>query len=75
MVPRTYPDYTPLGRAMRGAGLTASRVSALSGVHNRTLTELLAGRIEPLPEHRARLSDVLGMAPEELFPMELVSDT
>lgn len=68
VVARNFPTHTRLGATMHEAGLTSSRVAALSGVHYRTLTEYLAGRVHPLPDHAAMLSDALGVAPEDLFP-------
>lgn len=68
---RRFPTHTPLGQAMTAAGYTSSRMSALTGVHNRTLTEYLAGRAHPTLEHSAVLSDALGIAPEDLFPQSV----
>jgi hypothetical protein len=65
-MPRNFAVVTPLGFALRDSGLTASRLSALTGIHPRTVTEHLSGRLEIRGDHLAAYSNVLGLAPEEL---------
>lgn len=58
---------TPLGKALLASGLTATRLSAMTGINSRMMTEHLAGRITPRPDQLAVYSDVLGIDPEDLL--------
>lgn len=63
---RPHSTATVLGELLVDAGMTVFDLAVQSGVHNRTLTEYLAGRKAILPHHRLRIADVLDVDPEEL---------
>jgi len=43
-MPREFPTHTRLGQTIALLGYTATEFASLSGIHPRTLTEILAGR-------------------------------
>lgn len=63
---RNYPVHTRLGQRMAMLGYTATDFSAITGVHQRTLTEYLAGRKLPLPAHLFKMAEILGVEPADL---------
>ena len=63
---RPFPTHTELGKRTLQAGFTKSELAAFSGVHERTLTEYLAGRKEMLPRHRRLLAKALGVTPNKI---------
>lgn len=65
-MPRHFPTHTPLGYQMSALGWTAADFSAITGIHNRTLTDYLAGRKDLLPHHLIAAASVLGCDPDAL---------
>lgn len=63
---RAYNTTTPLGRALRTGGWTATDFAAVTGINYRTLTEYLAGRRKMTPEHLTAAADALGLAEEDV---------
>jgi len=68
------PDKSRLGRIVRKSGLKAYELSAKSQVHNRLLTEYLAGRKVIIPEHAERLAAALKCTPEDIIEPNLTKD-
>lgn len=56
---RRYPTHTPLGKLMAHLTMSKSEMARLSGVHERTLTEYLAGRKDLSVDHARRFAEVL----------------
>lgn len=52
---------------MKLMGVTATWTSRQSGVHPRTLTEYLSGRVSILPHHAVKLARVLECPVEHLI--------
>jgi hypothetical protein len=56
---RPYPTHTNLGKILHHLHITKTWLANQSQVHERTLTEYLAGRKEMLSHHRAAIAEAL----------------
>jgi len=69
------PDTTRLGRAIIFRDMRVYEVSAMIGVHPRTMTEYVAGRKVITEDHLRRLSEALRVEVELLRePLGFVGD-
>jgi transcriptional regulator with XRE-family HTH domain len=63
---RSFPTTTTIGRRMSMLGWTATEFATATGIHPRTLTEILAGRKEPSMAQLGVIAGVLGVDPDTL---------
>jgi transcriptional regulator with XRE-family HTH domain len=63
---RSFPTTTTIGRRMSMLGWTATEFATATGIHPRTLTEILAGRKEPSLAQWNAIAGVLGVDPAQL---------
>lgn len=63
---RSYPTITIVGARMHQLGFTKSEFCRLTQIHERTMTEYLAGRKSPTAEHLFAMADVLGCDASDL---------
>jgi transcriptional regulator with XRE-family HTH domain len=56
---RHYPTHTHIGQLMSALGWTATDFAASTGIHPRTLTDILAGRRVPSRDQLESMADVL----------------
>ncbi len=63
---RAYPIHTVLGARMYELGYTKAEFCRVTGIHDRTMTEYLAGRKAPLDDHVFRMADALECDADDL---------
>ena len=66
-MPRAFSTATSLGLKVLAQNYTAEDIARLTGIHNRTLSNYLAGRVRILDHHLCQLADVLECEPEDLL--------
>lgn len=68
---RTYPRHTPLGTLMGEEGWTVKEVADITGIHQRTMTDYLAGRKTILDHHLVALSDLFEVSADDLLDRQV----
>ena len=58
---------TPLGRHIKAEGITVTRLSNVTQIHPRTISDYLAGRRQFNPGHLAKIAEALDVEPDELY--------
>lgn len=69
-MPRHYSTVTPLGKAMARRGFRKAEVIQATGIADRTLTEVLAGRMDIPPGKLPALCRLLSVSPDYLLGAE-----
>lgn len=67
---RAYPTITLLGQRMFELGYTKTDFCRATGIHERTMTEYLAARREPLPDHLWRMAEALDCSVGDLVTVD-----
>ena len=56
-----------LHRALKERRWTQRKLADLAGMHHVQISEIVRGALIPSPAQRSRISDTLGLNPEDLF--------
>jgi|GEM_PF-4618471 len=64
---RQFSTQTRIGQQMAALGWTATEFATATGIHPRTLTELLSGRVDPTVNQIIVIADTLGVRDTDII--------